>query len=94
VRGLAWLTTLDADHIAGLVERLRPHFADLEPSEHAPLMSCSQAARQAGVHVETIRRATRSGALKCAGRVGAHRIAGHNRERGTASAAANTGPEP
>ena len=68
------LGSLDADDLAELAERLAPflapRLATATPVEtQEAMLTCSQAARRAGAHVETIRRAVRSGALR-AGRVG------------------------
>ncbi|MGI8712388.1 MAG: helix-turn-helix domain-containing protein [Solirubrobacteraceae bacterium] len=67
-RGL--LTAADPDDLAELAKLLSPL---LEPERRevspAVMLTCSQAAQRAGTHVETIRRAVRSGALP-AGRVG------------------------
>jgi len=65
----ALLDALDDDDLVELAERLAP----LLPPRRAPakpletqeaMLTCAQAAQQAGTHVETIRRAVRSGALR------------------------------
>lgn len=71
----ALLDDLDADGEAldRLAELLAPHMAahtatpQAAPSER--LLTCAEAAQRTGVHIETIRRAVRSGALR-AGRAG------------------------
>jgi hypothetical protein len=56
-----------------LADLLAPHLLErIEPAPHEPtqLLTCAQAAAHAGTHVETVRRAVRSGALEAAGWVG------------------------
>ncbi len=70
----ALLDSLDDDGLAELAERLAPFLAPrLAPATpvetQEAMLTCSQAAQRAGAHVETVRRAVRSGALR-AGRVG------------------------
>lgn len=71
-RGL--LNAADPDDLAELAKLLSPLLLEPEREEVSAaggevMLSCSQAAQRAGTHVETIRRAVRSGALP-AGRVG------------------------
>jgi excisionase family DNA binding protein len=70
----ALLDSLDEDTLDALAERLAPllapRLAPATPVEtQDAMLTCAQAAQRAGTHVETIRRAVRSGALR-AGRVG------------------------
>lgn len=71
--GRALLDSLDADDLDALAERIAPHLAPrlvpAEPFEEEVMLTCMQAAQRPGTHVETIRRAVRSGALR-SGRVG------------------------
>ena len=67
--GRALLDALDEDDLAELAERLAPlvtpRLAPAKPVEAAEVMlTCSEAALRTGTHVETIRRAVRSGALR------------------------------
>ena len=70
----ALLDELDEQALDRLAELLGPRLEALTKMRTTTpagvLLSCSQAATRAGVHVETIRRAVRSGALKVRGRVG------------------------
>jgi excisionase family DNA binding protein len=71
LRALATITldasALDVDRLADLVaERL----AARQDGGAKPMLSCADAARLAGVHPDTVRRAIRSGALEVAGYVG------------------------
>ena len=71
--GHALLDSLDEDDLAELAYRLAP-FLPLrlgrpETLPEEAMLTCGQAAQRAGTHVETIRRAVRSGALH-AGRAG------------------------
>jgi len=72
-------TDAELDRLAELLaDRVAVRVGAGSPAEHraAPLadvmLTCSQAAQRAGTHVETIRRAIRSGALS-AGRLAARR---------------------
>jgi excisionase family DNA binding protein len=70
----ALLDTLDDSALDRLAALLAPRIWALAPDDApgdgtARLLTCSQAAQHAGTHIETIRRAVRSGALP-AGRVG------------------------
>ena len=71
--GHALLDSLDEDDLAELAYRLAPFLpVRLERPTTLPeetMLTCGQAAQRAGTHVETIRRAVRSGAL-LAGRTG------------------------
>jgi excisionase family DNA binding protein len=63
------LTDRELDRLADLLApRIRAR-SDADASAPAALLTCAQAAQRAGAHIETIRRAVRSGALP-AGRVG------------------------
>jgi len=65
----ALIDDLDDDTLDHLAELLAPRIlARFEPApvEPADLLTCAEAAAQAHVHVETIRRAARSGALPAA----------------------------
>lgn len=68
-RGL--LNAADLDDLAELAKLLSPLLPEPDRREvsAAVMLTCSQAAQRARTHVETIRRAVRSGALP-AGRVG------------------------
>ncbi len=71
-RGL--LKAADLDDLAELAKLLSPLLLEPEREEVSAaggevMLTCSQAAQRTGTHVETIRRAVRSGALP-AGRVG------------------------
>jgi excisionase family DNA binding protein len=62
---------LDDSSLGLLAAKLRPYFAPSRPtSADVPLMTAAEAASQARVDVETIRRAIRAGELPVAGRVG------------------------
>jgi excisionase family DNA binding protein len=64
------LAQLDADDLAELRRLIAPEASNhREPSATRSLVSCAQAAEQASVHVETIRRKIRSGELP-ASRIG------------------------
>jgi excisionase family DNA binding protein len=66
----AVLADLDADALDRLAELLAPRLqARLAAPTPDVLLTCAQAAARAGVHVESIRRAVRSGVLQ-AGSVG------------------------
>ncbi len=72
--GRALLDALDEDDLDTLAERLiprlAPRLASAKPVDVADAMlTCAEAAQRAGTHVETVRRAVRSGALR-AGRAG------------------------
>jgi excisionase family DNA binding protein len=72
--GRLLLDALDEGDLTELAERLAPlvppRLAPTNPVEMAEAMlTCSQAAQRTGTHVETIRRAVRSGALR-AGKAG------------------------
>lgn len=72
--GRALLDALDDDDLGELAGRLAPFLAPRRaPATHVEtqeaMLTCAQAAQRAGAHVETIRCAVRSGALR-AGRVG------------------------
>jgi hypothetical protein len=69
----AVLADLDTDALASLADLLAPHLLErIEPAprELTQLLTCAQAASRADTHVETVRRAARSGALEAAGWVG------------------------
>jgi excisionase family DNA binding protein len=63
---------LDDDALADLASRLRPFLGVASAADDRvhELLSATQAARAASVHVETIRRAIRAGDLAIAGQVG------------------------
>jgi excisionase family DNA binding protein len=63
---------LDDDGLERLAARLRPYLtvrAD-DPTHELRLITAAEAAERADVHVETIRRAVRSGRLPVAARIG------------------------
>jgi hypothetical protein len=70
--GKAWLVALDQDDLAGLALLLAPFLqtASDRPQASPLMLTCSQVALRAGAHVETVRRAWRSGALHASGKVG------------------------
>ena len=75
VTGLAeTLANLDEAALRALADALRPYLLDAEPEPDA-LLTPQEAARRASVHVETIRRAVRSGsaALEAGRARGPHR---------------------
>lgn len=59
---------LDEDSVSALAARLRPYLEADSGSDR--LLTASEAAERANVHVETVRRAIRSGDLSVAGKVG------------------------
>jgi excisionase family DNA binding protein len=77
IRALATVT-LDAGALEGLGPRMIDRLADLvaerlverRATGEQPLLRTADAARAAGVHPDTVRRAIRSGALRVAGYVG------------------------
>ena len=93
--GQALLDSLDEDDLAELAYRLAPFLPlRLERPKTLPeetMLTCGQAAQRAGTHVETIRRAVRSGALH-AGRAGrSPRIAPADLDRWMHRGERNTG---
>lgn len=64
--GRALLDQLGPDDLDRLAALLAPRLADVDlqdATDPGPLLTCAEAARRSGCHVETIRRAARSGAL-------------------------------
>jgi excisionase family DNA binding protein len=65
--------TLDAralDELGRLAERVAERLLERRAAGAEPLLSTCEAARAAGVHPETVRRAIKAGALRTAGYVG------------------------
>jgi excisionase family DNA binding protein len=60
--------TLDEVAVAALAARLRPYLGPQAPENE--LLTATEAAARAHVHVETIRRAVRAGELRVGGKVG------------------------
>lgn len=57
------LADLDDEELRDLAARLRPFLVDPGPAPGDALLTPQEAAQRVGVHVETVRRAVRSGAL-------------------------------
>jgi hypothetical protein len=69
----AVLADLDTEALAALADLLAPHLLErIDPAQRelTQLLTCAQAGSRTGTHVETVRRAVRSGALEAAGWVG------------------------
>ena len=66
----ALLAEFDEDALAELARRLAPYLPAAVEAPADDLLTTSEAARRASVHIETVRRAIRAGHLAVAGQVG------------------------